>query len=535
MIKHFVQQLMLLTDSGKLLKSPFKWIYVIMGALCFIPFIICAAALIWQWDAFFSLIEFVGSSFWTDFVTSLILVLAFYSLIMYALLGWYFWKNRNDNLEHVVRKGSRIVAIPLIADVIKSKGELNSLFLVFYTVTLCVLAYLGCMLTNSFEFWTNWGGLLFLAAAIVIILVVVFVAYLNVLFVHFLSERLRIYAQIGDDVHHIASSNTREPIDPKLAEYTGLFDLDRRQKRGLIIAFCSAIVIALAGAVTVVILNVAALRTSVYEPLSDHRVHKVAERYPGFLSAYDLAREKAEQARYSEFKELTYVRVYEFKQNYLNNEDFEERIRQRTKDEYTRKYLNPNQLRIDETLRRWKQFTEEHDPNRYLQITVHTNYFKEESWYSYYDRPQWWFSYTEPNGKVAKANIFVCPRDKNGKKHEAVNGWTYSFYEIKRASSKNRAEHMERIDDAAFWDRYTMQVTINSVTLADGREIKASDLKQVPASVRTYLANKTEDNLVAMVKDQIDPDFMSRDEYVAAAVEQALKERDELCYRFLMQ
>jgi len=38
-----------------------------------------------------------------------------------------------------------------------------------------------------------------------------------------------------------------------------------------------------------------------------------------------------------------------------------------------------------------------------------------------------------------------------------------------------------------------------------------------------------------MVKDQIDPEFMSRDEYVAAAIEQALKDRDELCYRFLMQ
>lgn len=535
MVKHFVQQLMILSDNGTLLKRPFKWIYVIMGALCFIPLILCAGALIWQWDAFFSLIEFIGSSFWTDFVTSFILVLAFYSLIFYALLGWYFWKNRNDNLENVVRKNSRIVAIPLIADVIQCKGELNSIFFVFYVATVSFLAFLGCMLTNSFEFWTNWGGLIGLGALILIIIVALFVAYLNVLLVHFLSERLRVYAQIGNDVHLIASSDKREPLDAEIGSFTGLFNLDRSQKRGLIYAFCSAIIIALGGAVAVVILNVAALRTSVYEPLSDRRVHKVAERYPGFMSAYDLAREKAEQARYSEFKELTYVRVYEFKQNYLNNEDFEERIRQRTKEEYTRKYLNPNQLRIDETLRRWKQYTEEHDPNRYLQITVHTNYFKEESWYSYYDRPQWWFTISEPNGKVSKANVFVVPRDKNGKKHEAVNGWTYSLSELKRAGAKSRAEHMERIDDASFWDRYTMQVTVNSVKLADGREIKASDLKNVPASVRTYLANKTEDNLVAMVKDQIDPDFQSRDEYVAAALEQALKERDELCYRFLMQ
>ena len=78
-----------------------------------------------------------------------------------------------------------------------------------------------------------------------------------------------------------------------------------------------------------------------------------------------------------------------------------------------------------------------------------------------------------------------------------------------------------------------MRVTVNSVTLADGTIIKRSDSKQVPRKVKAYLEEKSEENLVAMVKSELIKDFPSREEYIDSEVTTALKAKDSLCYEFL--
>jgi uncharacterized membrane protein (Fun14 family) len=68
MIKRIIDQLMVAIDNGKLIKKPFKWLYVLSGVFCAVPLLAGIGVIIWQWDVLFNLLD---PNFWTDFVSIL--------------------------------------------------------------------------------------------------------------------------------------------------------------------------------------------------------------------------------------------------------------------------------------------------------------------------------------------------------------------------------------------------------------------------------------------------------------------------------
>jgi hypothetical protein len=80
-----------------------------------------------------------------------------------------------------------------------------------------------------------------------------------------------------------------------------------------------------------------------------------------------------------------------------------------------------------------------------------------------------------------------------------------------------------------------MSVVINSVTLEDGTVISAKALEEVPKSVKQYIKEPTEDNLVAVIRELCDSQVASREEYTTKAWNAALQDEDALCYDFAIK
>ena len=532
MIKRIIDQLMIAVDNGKIIKKPFKWLYVLSGALCTLPMLAGIGVIIWQWEEIFNLLN---PNFWTDFVCIMMAFFVVYALLIYAIWGWYFWKNRKEDLDGVIRTGSRTVAIPLVAHLNQSSGEHTSLFLVYISVVSFVLAYVTCMLTNAFDFWNDFGFILYLIGGIIGLAAIAVVAYLYLLFVRFISERIRLLAQIGNDVHHMAISDTKkgelesEKEDAKFE----LGQLSSKQRKAVGLALALAILVAFVSSLTISIINASTMNKSVLTELKDKRVASVERRNTGFAYSYESAHAIAQEYADAKFDKLTYGRIYKYEQKYLNNDDFISKIREKADEKYAETYIAPNQARIDELVAKWEKFIAEHDPSKYIKVSTHTGIYKEDGWYYTYDRPEYWFSVSEPKGQLQSASVTIKPVDRNGNTPYNVDAQTYSLSELKRYNSRSNSRYYRYVDNDAFWSRYSMRVTVNSVTLADGTSIKRSDIKQVPKKVKAYLDDNSEENLVAMVKAEIDADFLGREEYIQEEIKRALIAKDELCYEFL--
>ena len=202
MIKKLITSLMMLSDNGSLLKRPVKWLYSLMAFLSFVPVFVAIGVVINLWD---ELISLLGRGFWANFVSMFILDLALLALVLFGLVGYHFWKNRQKHLDSVIRAGSRNVAIPLVADINQSSGEINSLFLAIVPVTVAALAYLACLLTGGQEFYHDLNFLTWLLIIIAGAAALLLAAYLTLLLTRFVSERIRLLPFIGNDVQKIAN------------------------------------------------------------------------------------------------------------------------------------------------------------------------------------------------------------------------------------------------------------------------------------------------------------------------------------------
>ena len=216
MIKNFIHQFLHLVDSGKLLKSPYKWLYVLSGALCFLPLLAFVGGVIAMWD---EVITLLGNGFWNNFVSVFVLILFVYALLIFALIGWHFWLNRKNNIDNIIPDNSRIVAIPLVSDLLQCQGQIISIFMVFVPFIAGLLAYVACLLTNGFDIYKDFNFLIYLFAFVVAVIAIIVVAYLYLLLIHFICERIRLLPQISNDVHSIQTGIKTEDATPSYASF----------------------------------------------------------------------------------------------------------------------------------------------------------------------------------------------------------------------------------------------------------------------------------------------------------------------------
>ncbi len=533
MIKQFVSQLMLLIDSGKLLKTPIKWLYVLIGFLCFVPAVAFAVSLYMFWDFFINL---VGGNFWTNFVSIFIFILFFYSLIIYGLIGYHYWLNRRNNLDSIIKTGSRIVVIPLVADMNQSLGEVNSIFLVFASAVAFVLAYLACLMTNGFGFYTEWGFIWMLFGGALGVAVVALVAYLNVLVVRFFSEKLRLLPLIGNDVHQLATTDKKEVAREADSENVQFIcpKFTPLEKKIGIGAVAGAAVVALVAAFCLSIGNTIAMNKSIYKQLDEKRVMKLNKEYWDFSIFYTEANNAAQAAQQSadadKYAEIKYKRLYKF-QHEINSDGNREELREQAEKDYMKQYVDPHKAAVETELAKWNQFIADNDPEPYLKVTAHTGNYRQSAWYSYYDRPRWYYSIEQPRGKLSDASITVKILDRNGKLFKSMRE---SLADIKKASNVDGSNWFTGVDDLYFWDSHSIVIVVNSITI-DGKTISGDAMKQVPASAKAYEAEPTMMNKITFIRECIDTKVPDYDEWINQQIEDNIKAKDELCYEFAQE
>lgn len=175
-------------DSGRFFRNPFKWIYYLIGIANFaIPFMLIT--------------NLINQSKWMDGKTIFMLVLlAIFSLAV-AFITCYWWFKRGNSLTVDAKAGSRFVAIPMIANITQTAGEVAGIWVgVFgFLVVLVSLLFAGSYELNEVSFgYGIWG----------LVIYPIF-GYLIVLFSRFLAELYLALASIANNTRSIDDKLTK--------------------------------------------------------------------------------------------------------------------------------------------------------------------------------------------------------------------------------------------------------------------------------------------------------------------------------------
>lgn len=321
---------MLLIDNGKLIKTPFKWLYTVFAILAFIPLLAFLGCAAYFWD---DGICFLGVGFWNIFVTVFIAILFAYSLLIIALGVYNFWINRKIMLDKVVKTGSRIFAIPLIADINQCLGESNSIQLVAHAVFAVILAFISLVLTGGCGFYYEGHFILYPLIAVAGLLIVALLAYLNVLTVRFVAEKLRIRAGLANDVRDIRNGVKDDELNDEEKSEMELEPLKftPKEKRITVFSVVAAAVVAAVVALIIMVPVWNSLKEPVNKSLDEESLEKVCRMRTGFQSFYYETQKIAEKSSHS-YSALTYGRLYEYENKYYDNSYFRQSVKDEKKD-----------------------------------------------------------------------------------------------------------------------------------------------------------------------------------------------------------
>ena len=109
----------------------------------------------------------------------------------------------------------------------------------------------------------------------------------------------------------------------------------------------------------------------------------------------------------------------------------------------------------------------------------------------------------------------------------------YTLAELKEYSDEAHIQYY-KVQDRSFWSTHTAEIIVNSITQGD-KTLTDDAIKQVPASVKAYNADPSIENKINIVRELLDTNCPEHDKWVKNAVEEQLKDADELCYEFSLK
>lgn len=225
LIKLFIDKLLHYIDNGKFFREPMKIFYLVNGFLPAITPIAYSVAFL-----FFVFGELIPNdhkyeNIWTKFlvITGGSLIGAWLAVI--ALLSIFYWINRKNQLTRTVRVGDNIKAIPIIAHYITCAGESTGLMLALTPLGSYIIVYVMVLLGGysllpggielSLLPIVAIGGVVGFA---LLVIAMFLICYPIVLLSHVVGEKLRIKAQLANDLRdvsdiHRAATMTEETED----------------------------------------------------------------------------------------------------------------------------------------------------------------------------------------------------------------------------------------------------------------------------------------------------------------------------------
>lgn len=313
----------------------------------------------------------------------------------------------------------------------------------------------------------------------------------------------------------------REPMSPET-------------KKRLLIGGIAVAVIVVALVVFNMVQGMFRLDKSIYEPLEQSDLVALEKDDPQFAEFYDYCNKIRQTMSAAEFQQKYGVVTYKQLREYLNcygNKAYSDEVVEEEKKHYTEEVYTPIKPKEDALIAKWNKFVEDNDVTKYLQIDIKYTKGYYSSFWGSEEAPAFYFVCKMPKGKLKDCSVTLAVGDKE-------TGSTSKEYDTDLStllswnSSENRGVWNTSWYDG-YWDYNEMRATINSVTLANGKTIKADAINDVPETVRAYLDNKNSDTEYAMIKDQIDSNYPNENEFVLNKLTEKLKKLDPLCYELL--
>ncbi len=206
-IKSLFYKLLQLIDDGRFLIKPMKWFYYFKGV---VPFLIPVCVLYFiftETPRFLFLDVHVYNNAWAKILVYVFGYVFIVYLIFLAYIIFLFWVHRAKRLEKVVRKGDAIVAIPLFADNVKNNGEIFALFLSFAVIGWSIMFFVFMIISGAEAFYTHdffENVLILLAECVGSSIVAIIISFFIIMVTHFIAERLRLFAQMCNDLRDVA-------------------------------------------------------------------------------------------------------------------------------------------------------------------------------------------------------------------------------------------------------------------------------------------------------------------------------------------
>ena len=210
-IKEYFYKLLHLIDDKRFLIKPLKWLYYFKGIL---PYILPLLFIYF----FISDNPAKYYSTWAKVVSWIFFVLFTVYLFIVAYINMLFWFQRAGILEKVVRPGDDIVAIPLVADNIKNDGESLAIMLSTIVIVGAIMLYVFLMLTGEEEFYKYGNFAYGLLAIIGLIIACAVISYFIILVTHLIAERLRMRAQMCNDLRDVADIHRASALEDEMDE-----------------------------------------------------------------------------------------------------------------------------------------------------------------------------------------------------------------------------------------------------------------------------------------------------------------------------
>ena len=281
--------------------------------------------------------------------------------------------------------------------------------------------------------------------------------------------------------------------------------------------------------------DVIAINKSIYKELPSDCVSELGAKYDSFSHFYSYTRRAADAAKGKEdaakFAKIKYKRLYKYV-NEINTSTHRTELTEKYDQAYMKQFIAPHEEALKAEIEKWNQFLIENDPTPYLNVTVHTgNHKRTDGWYSY-RFPDWYFSVEEPKGELSDATVTF--RVLNNNNNRVV--WEEKKYTLAELKENNGEVNIQyyTVEDRSFWSRHTPEIIVNSITQGD-KTLTDDAIKQVPASVKAYIADPSIENKINIVRELLDTNCPEHDKWVKNAVEEQLKAADELCYEFSLK
>ena len=326
------------------------------------------------------------------------------------------------------------------------------------------------------------------------------------------------------DIRHSQPATPSKPMSPET-------------KKRLVIGGIVAATVIIVLVVFNMVQGMFRLDKSIYEPLDKSDITALEKDDPQFAEFYEqctLIRQTMSAAEYQQkYGSITYKQLREYL-NHYGNKAYSDEVIAEEKKHYTDDVYAPVKPKVDALIAKWNKFVEDNDVNKYLQIDIKCSKGNRTILWETEAAPAFYFVCKMPKGKLKDCSVTLSVKEKeSGMNAYGTSDTPVDLNTLLQWNSSDNIGVWNTSWYDGFWNYNEMQATINSVTLSNGKVIKADALSEVPESVKTYLENKNSDTEFAMIKDQIDKSYPSENEFALDKLTKKLESLDPLCYELL--